>query len=604
MQVTRTLFNAAQKATTGLFGLAVHPNPKSHLIKTYRRTLETLTQIPPTAVYRQATEALTQHRLSIIESSDNIKEIENRIGAGIIEEIIWQAEDELKLIAKVKEWKIQVSNVKSNKSILSVLIILSLCSLIYATTEEFIEIPRGVPKSKASLYERKGPNWTCLDGSGFIPYEAINDEYCDCADGSDEPGTSACPNSKFYCKNIGHIPAYISSSRVNDGVCDPECCDGSDEYDGKINCPNKCEEFGAEYRKHLKEMEILRAQGADKKQEYIKYGQKLKIELLNSLDFAIVDLNAAKIKCADREAELKKLEHLEKIKSESSPIPVKEYNERMKKYRVKIKGLKDQINVLQGNVDALSKILQDLKNGHNQNENDITIVKSAITAYDEFLDNNKGLEDFNVQDNEEDEKEDEILMGDHKVPPVHVPEIKKTIVDMVYGFLGLESNESQDRSDESETSRAEKDRKELENKINDLKIKLSKDHGKQDEFAKLDGECFEYDSGEYTYSICMFGAATQKSNKDHSSTHLGNFQKWSGAQSESDPGYYTQQIYANGLRCWNGPERSVKLNLECGIENEIISVVEPEKCEYHLKMKTPAVCPDNPFIDSNKHDEL
>ncbi|CAG8826587.1 14368_t:CDS:2, partial [Dentiscutata erythropus] len=69
------------------------------------------------------------------------------------------------------------------------------------------------------------------------------------------------------------------------------------------------------------------------------------------------------------------------------------------------------------------------------------------------------------------------------------------------------------------------------------------------------------------------------------------------AQSESDPGYYTQQIYANGLRCWNGPERSVKLNLECGIENEIISVVEPEKCEYHLKMKTPAVCPDNPFID-------
>ncbi|RHZ74132.1 hypothetical protein Glove_227g95 [Diversispora epigaea] len=106
MQVTRTLFNAAQKATTGLFGLAVHPNPKSHLIKTYRRTLETLTQIPPTAVYRQATEALTQHRLSIIESSDNIKEIENRIGAGIIEEIIWQAEDELKLIAKVKEWKI------------------------------------------------------------------------------------------------------------------------------------------------------------------------------------------------------------------------------------------------------------------------------------------------------------------------------------------------------------------------------------------------------------------------------------------------------------------------------------------------------------------
>ncbi|RHZ74133.1 hypothetical protein Glove_227g94 [Diversispora epigaea] len=514
----------------------------------------------------------------------------------------------------------QIPNVKSNKSILSVLIILSLSSLVYATTEEFIKKPRGVPKSKASLYERKGPNWTCLDGSGFIPYEAINDEYCDCADGSDEPGTSACPNSKFYCENVGHIPAYISSSRVNDGICDPECCDGSDEYDGKINCPNKCEEFGAEYRKRVKEMEILRAQGVNKKQEYIKYGQKLKIELQNSLDFVNTDLNAAKIKYADREAELKKLEQLEKTKSDSSHLPVKEYNERIKKYREKVKGLKDQVSLLQGNVDTLSRILQDLKNGHNQNENDITIIKSAITAYDEFSNdnNNRGLEDFNEQD----EIDDELLIDDHEVPQVHDPEplpfyqeIWETIANNVYQILGLEESENQDRINKPETSRelqaainakeqVEKDKKELENKLNDINTKLSKDYGKQDEFAKLDSECFEYDSGEYTYSICMFGAATQKSNKDYSSTHLGNFAKWSGAQSKDDPNYYTQQIYANGVRCWNGPERSVKLNLECGMDNEIISVVEPEKCEYHLKMKTPAVCSDNSFRDSIRHDEL
>jgi NADH dehydrogenase (ubiquinone) 1 alpha subcomplex subunit 5 len=88
-----------------VFGLAVHPNPRPHLIKTYGETLKALTRIPPTAIYRQATEAITQKRLKIVESTTNIQEIENKIDAGQIEEVIWQAEDELKLVGKMEEWK-------------------------------------------------------------------------------------------------------------------------------------------------------------------------------------------------------------------------------------------------------------------------------------------------------------------------------------------------------------------------------------------------------------------------------------------------------------------------------------------------------------------
>ncbi|XP_052178064.1 glucosidase 2 subunit beta isoform X3 [Diospyros lotus] len=76
----------------------------------------------------------------------------------------------------------------------------------------------------------------CKDGSKSFSRDRINDNFCDCPDGTDEP--AACPTGKFYCKNVGSTPQFLFSSRVNDHVCD--CCDGSDEYDGSVICHNKC----------------------------------------------------------------------------------------------------------------------------------------------------------------------------------------------------------------------------------------------------------------------------------------------------------------------------------------------------------------------------
>ncbi|XP_068664447.1 glucosidase 2 subunit beta [Aristolochia californica] len=78
----------------------------------------------------------------------------------------------------------------------------------------------------------------CKDGSKTFSLDRLNDGFCDCVDGTDEPGTSACPESKFYCRNAGSMPQLLFSSRVNDHICD--CCDGSDEYDGSTYCPNTC----------------------------------------------------------------------------------------------------------------------------------------------------------------------------------------------------------------------------------------------------------------------------------------------------------------------------------------------------------------------------
>ncbi|OZJ02099.1 hypothetical protein BZG36_05211, partial [Bifiguratus adelaidae] len=104
MLPTRLLF-AARKTTTGLTGIAVHNSPRPTLIKVYNQTLSRLSALPASAVYRQAAEALTKHRLEIVESTKDVNEIEKKIGAGQVEELIWQAEDELKLVEKMEQWK-------------------------------------------------------------------------------------------------------------------------------------------------------------------------------------------------------------------------------------------------------------------------------------------------------------------------------------------------------------------------------------------------------------------------------------------------------------------------------------------------------------------
>ncbi|KAK5138204.1 hypothetical protein LTR08_004900 [Meristemomyces frigidus] len=53
---------------TGLTGLLTHAAPRTALLFTYTSTLEKLKQFPESSVYRQSTEALTRHRMAIMES--------------------------------------------------------------------------------------------------------------------------------------------------------------------------------------------------------------------------------------------------------------------------------------------------------------------------------------------------------------------------------------------------------------------------------------------------------------------------------------------------------------------------------------------------------
>ena len=109
----------------------------------------------------------------------------------------------------------------------------------------------------------------------------MNDDYCDCADGSDEPGTAACPSSVFFCPNKGATAVTVPSSRVNDMICD--CCDGSDEWgsrsaSGQAFCPNTCAELGRALHQHVLDEIAATDAGLKIRQQAAQDAQKLKAE--------------------------------------------------------------------------------------------------------------------------------------------------------------------------------------------------------------------------------------------------------------------------------------------------------------------------------------
>ncbi|XP_061189352.1 glucosidase 2 subunit beta-like [Saccostrea echinata] len=154
-----------------------------------------------------------------------------------------------------------------------------------------IKTPRGVHKDDMHLYtvvqQDEREMFRCVKSRRLIPYSWINDDYCDCEDSSDEPGTSACPNGRFYCtlQLPDQKAASLPSSGVNDGICD--CCDGSDEWAARAPpksmrhkgknivlqapCQNHCDTIA----KISKENEQIRKMGQRLKRTYLIAAQSL-----------------------------------------------------------------------------------------------------------------------------------------------------------------------------------------------------------------------------------------------------------------------------------------------------------------------------------------
>lgn len=386
-----------------------------------------------------------------------------------------------------------------------------------------------------------GPTFRCLNGHQEVPHNAVNDDYCDCKDGSDEPGTGACAGQDatlFHCANEGGTAQLIYASRVGDGICD--CCDGSDE--SASHCSNTCIEDGARDRR-LREEKLQRLQDGLARKELIVSES---VSRRKEWAAEIVRL----------EAELPQLEAA--VDEVKKAAPVQE-------------PLQEPAAGSQAVGEATPK---------EPSSEEATSEKKVVSEYAKWMDgaeNTPGAIEGEVHDEDG---------GEKKV----VSEYAKWMDGAENTPGAIEGEDIHGELEDPEGSAAVAQPppittdavKEAEDKVRARKDEVARLQGKlkqlqEDKLAygSLLDKCLEKTDSQYTYKLCFFEDARQ----DH--TLLGRWTGWDGPKGG---------LFSDGYMCPGGPARELRVIFECGPDEAVLDVSEPSRCAYEAHVSHPGAC--------------
>lgn len=414
-----------------------------------------------------------------------------------------------------------------------------------------VDAVRGVEPGRLHLYEPSVENnekyWYCINHPEIkLRFDQINDDFCDCPDGSDEPGTNACPynaSHKFYCANEGFIPGYLESFKLNDGVCDYDiCCDGSDEVEGV--CPDRCHEIARQFQKFSDEanndMKIL----LKMKQKMQLAGQKKVDDIKKKLQILYDELDKRQQRVKDSP----------QAAPDNFALSLKELAQHIKLTNAAMEKQKTTIR-------SLEKILTTMMDNYNPNFNDLA-VKDAIKSFQDYASNK---EDTPVGD-----LESKLQLVSQEAQDLGSPQASVGLfshyLNKVRDFFRLDPVVLEVQDDE--------DIAPIKQDITIYEEQLNRNYGPNDILRAIDGTWVTESLNGYRYKVGLLASIYQED------IHIGSYKDADG----------TKLIYKDGSKCWNGPRRSAVVKLVCGPENRLLSVAEPEKCAYTFEVMTPVVC--------------